>query len=373
MSYDVIIVGGGPAGATAGYELSRRGLKVLLLEKNSLPRDKTCAGGLSFRVTSLLDFDIKEVILNSIHGITVSLKGKDSFGFSAKEPIAYMVERKHFDYLLCTRAKESGVELRDNEKVVTVNEVGGGVEVTTTRCTYIARILVGADGANSLTSKIMGLRGKGPSALGLESKVRADRASLDKMNNNVQIDLGYSTSGYGWLFPKGDYLSTGIVCLMDDTKKPKDLFYDFVKMNNLKMEGIEKISAHPLPLFHPNRKSFSKGNTLLIGDAAGLVDPFLGEGIYYAIWSAKIASEVILKTLENREIDLSPFDKRIRQEMGPHLRGAWKVAKIIYSAPDFWFKVLHSWPQIFEHYYKILRGEGGYKDFIKTLWPKLRN
>jgi flavin-dependent dehydrogenase len=152
-SYDAVVVGMGPAGATAACQLSRAGLSVLGLDKVTHPRYKVCGGGLSARIDRILEDDYKSVVEHTIYGIQFSYRGADPFFLDSTSPIAYMVMRDRFDHFLVEKARRVGTEVHEDEPVMSCRQLSDGIEVTTDRGRYFARVLIGADGANSLVAQ----------------------------------------------------------------------------------------------------------------------------------------------------------------------------------------------------------------------------
>ena len=113
--YDTLVVGMGPAGATAAYQLSRAGLSVLGLDKATHPRYKVCGGGLSARIDRILEDDYKSVVEHTIYGIQFSYRGADPFFLDSSSPIAYMVMRDRFDHFLVEKARRVGTEVHEDE------------------------------------------------------------------------------------------------------------------------------------------------------------------------------------------------------------------------------------------------------------------
>ena len=168
MRYDAIVVGGGPAGATAAYELARAGARVLLLERRRLPRYKACGGCLSRRVEDLLQFDLADLIEEQITGLIFTCRGRKPIQASFTEPMAYMVWRDRFDQALCIRAVETGAKLEDGRSVRAVRQVGNRVEADLDGRTEMADFLIGADGASGVVARDLFSGRPQPSAVGLD-------------------------------------------------------------------------------------------------------------------------------------------------------------------------------------------------------------
>ena len=151
--YDVIVVGAGPAGATCARICAREGLKTLLLDKETFPRQKPCAGAVSAQALSLLDFPLPDdVIEKECFGVQIRYHDR-SIVVRKKERIAVLVSRDRFDRVLADKAVESGVQFLMGEKVVDDIETGDAVSVSTDKGRYEARFLIGADGIHSRVAR----------------------------------------------------------------------------------------------------------------------------------------------------------------------------------------------------------------------------
>ena len=166
-TYDAIVMGAGPAGSTAARLLAREGASVLLLEKQKLPRDKPCGGGVTLRAASAQDIDLSPVIERTIYGARFSLRLGPSFDRRSPGPLTYMTQRRRLDEFLAEQAAESGAEIHDGEAVREI-EVNGTVTVRTDRDAYTSRLLIGAAGANGLAGRALGLRREFEEAVALE-------------------------------------------------------------------------------------------------------------------------------------------------------------------------------------------------------------
>src|SRR4030065_829818 len=236
FDYDVIVVGGGPGGSTAARFCAKAGLKTLLIEKERLPRYKHCGGCLSTKTVHLLGFDLSPVIENTIYGAKFTYCSEDPFFIEYKDPIAFLVMRDRFDQLLVSKALEDGAAILEGEKVTRVKEKGDGVEggVGEGERLY-CRYLIGADGAERIVARSLPLppqRNDG-NGMAIESEIPFD-SSIDFPQKELQfihLDFGRIPNGYGWVFPKKEYLSIGIGGMFRETKKmnPRQYFSDFLK------------------------------------------------------------------------------------------------------------------------------------------------
>ena len=301
LDYDVIVVGAGPGGSTASRLCAKAGLKTLVIEKERFPRYKTCGGCLSMKTVHLLGFDLTPVIENTIYGAKFTYCSKDPFIIESPDPIAFLVMRDRFDQLLVDKALESGVALLEGEKVTRVEEKDGGVEVESGKERRLkCRYLIAADGADSIVARSLPLppernRGNG---IAVESEIPFD-SSIDFPKRElhfVNLDFGRVPNGYGWVFPKKDWLSVGIGGMFRETKKmnPRQYLKSFVTGLDYIPDGkTAKIKGHPLPSFYDERQKVAQRRILLVGDAAHLMDPLQGEGIYYAFRSGMMAGEAM--------------------------------------------------------------------------------
>ena len=208
--YDGLVVGMGPAGATAAYQLSKAGLSVLGLDKATHPRYKVCGGGLSARIDRILEDDYKSVVEHTVYGIQFSYRGADPFCLDSSSPIAYMVMRDRFDHFLLEKAKRAGSEVHESEPVTSCRQLPDGIEVITDRGRYLAKVLIGADGANSLVSQQLFPGRRSRRMATLESEVPIGATPHYPGVGRALIDIGATPAGYAWIFPKQERLSVGV-------------------------------------------------------------------------------------------------------------------------------------------------------------------
>ena len=374
MTYDVIIAGLGPGGATAAYELALKGLNVLAFDKEKFPRYKPCGGCLSLKAEKILPFDFKAVVEDTAYGAVFTFKSKRPVPIISQRPIGYNVSRDKFDNLLKEKAREAGAVVREGERVIGIEECNDYVNIKTAGGSYKARILVGADGANSIVArKVLGFDSK-MCAVAIEAEIPFKKERLAALKGRLLIDFGCIPHGYGWIFPKSKNLSVGIAGISYKVKgRTKEYFHNYVKKEKT-LVGLDINNVHgwTIPYFHDAGQRIGKGRTLAIGDAAHLADPFLGEGIYYAIRSAQLAAKVVSERIEDATVDVNPYNKAVALELYPELKAAAKLGRLVYSFPKLWYNIIEAEPSLMESYYEVVRGEKGYEDFYSNVISRVK-
>lgn len=369
MVYDVIVVGLGPAGATAAYECARRGLRVLALDKAQMPRRKPCGGAISSRIDRILGDGFHEVVEARVRKARVSFQGKDSFRVSSPETVAYMVRRERFDLYLCERARNSGAEVLLGEKVTGFEARRDDVQVQTPGSCQRGKWLVGADGAYGVVGRQLGLWPPLNPWIALEGELDFPDGMPGIDPGEVWIDFGSAPFGYGWAFPKRRHLSLGVAGNGSRIKRIHRLYEETLD-HLFPGKGADGISTQGwiLPLWRSSHRLISWKRVLLVGDAASLVDPFLGEGIYWGIRSGQIAAECLYDALAGGEDRVAAYDRRISGEIYPELRAAQKIAAVLYSFPQLGYEKIRERPHVFEEFFRVLQGEKTCRDW----WGSLR-
>jgi geranylgeranyl reductase family protein len=358
QSYDVIVVGAGPAGATLAYELTKKGIGVLLLEKEQLPRYKCCAGGVTAKAAKLLNFDISEVAEDVIYEVDFSFnRGRPYLG-QHNQPLIYTVMRDAFDHFLVRKAQQLGAALIDGQKVTGVRIKAEWVEVSTADSIFRARLVVGADGAYSVVARELGMKRNIEYNMGLESELVVPEEELAKWKSRAQMDLGCIRGGYAWVFPKRNHISIGVGYLIS---KARNLNHHQKFLNSLDIGSytIARSGSHLMPTC--TRGSLVlRDKALLLGDAAGLVDSLTGEGIYNAIQSAQLAAPVVEDFLLRSKVGLQDYQQAVEEKIMSELRIARVLSKILFRFPHLAFGMLNKGDGVWRAGCELMSGETNY-------------
>ncbi|MFI5449772.1 MAG: NAD(P)/FAD-dependent oxidoreductase [Candidatus Bathyarchaeia archaeon] len=334
------MVGAGPAGSAAARKAAQLGLNTLLLEKEKMPRDKLCGGGVTPKVLQLLDFQLPNEIIECAPKATRIHVGQNCFTFQTSHPLVYMTSRSKFDNLLFQKAAEAGAEVRDGTPVRSVEAHPEYSEVRTPNGSFQSKMVIGADGMGGPTARSGHLYQSWDPyqvAYAIETEVRVGRDSvLDFIGPEEYFDIyfGVSQAGYGWIFPKDDHLTVGVGCRLSKVRDAQELFGNFVKgIPELQGRAIPKPKAHLIPLGGIAKVPIAADRILLAGDSAGFAEPLLGEGIYFAVLGGQIAAEVALAGCSACRFDqdfLSSYTRRCHKEFGRDFDVAYRVACFSY-------------------------------------------
>ena len=379
--YDMIIAGGGPAGAIAAERAAKKGVSVLVLEKETYPRDKTCGGGVSQKALDAIGGIDKGLIEREIFCAKIFLLDYQNFTGRLDGRIGVTTMRRDLDNWLINRAEDSGALVRDNEPVKDIKFSKDCVEVATPKDRYQSMMIVGSDGVNSRVARKSDIRTRWGSNIGLclETEVKLGETLVEECVETELIELYFRGPwSYGWVFPKRDRLSIGIGGLIPQMHKPKDIFMSFVRDISLQKkidlkDRINRINSHLIPLGGVDRRIHGE-RVILAGDAAGFVDPFLGEGLYYAVKSGEIAADVAALAVENDDFShkfLAGYAAKCENAFGSDLKSARRFAKFAYGNLDRFFKILRSDEQLFLEYLKTVRGDRTYAGFNR--WCAMRS
>jgi geranylgeranyl reductase family protein len=353
--YDSIVVGAGPAGSTCAYRLAEAGASVLLLDRVRFPRDKPCGGGVTGRAARLVPFPLDPVVEDVVTVAELRLRYGRSFARHGSAPLVLMTQRRRLDAFLAEHAVRAGAEFRDGTKVERLEASDDGVAVTIAGGERLsARTLVGADGVNGVTARALGLGGNQAVGVALEGNVGYDRLQSDYRGRLI-LELGVVPGGYGWVFPKGDHVNIGVGGWEREGPRLRKHLARLCAEHGVAAEELEELRGFRLPLRAP-RSTMARGRALLVGDAAGLIDPVSGDGMFEGFLSAKLAAEATLDLLEGREESLEPYGPRLIGLLATHLWASWGVKAALDRFPRATFRIART-RTVWRVVEKLVRGE----------------
>jgi len=382
----VIVVGAGPAGSIAAYECAKHGLTTLCLEKSPIPREKPCGGAVMYRGLRILGGHLpRSLVEQKIYGLRFSLPNGTKSEFISDKMIGITVFRNRFDEHLAKRAVNAGSELMENTPVIhaSTSDDSAKVRLKDGR-EFKSKFIIGADGVNSVVSRSLGLRPQRKDltkvGLGMESDFYVGAEGVNQATNGnpsvLEIIPSEDKISYGWVFPKREHLAIGVAGSGVHMRALRPTFDRFYK-------NIEKKIGVPLTL-EKRRTCFLGGDGLgsvnvvnrgiLVGDAAGFVDPMMGEGIAYAMQSSVFAADVITSAIEEGKYDsvqLSEYHTLCKKEFSANFQmAAWAGSK----GTSFAERVLPSvngFKLASDVMAMIARGEIGYADIPYVILKKL--
>ncbi len=364
---DVIIIGAGPAGTMAGYFLAKAGLDVLIIDKSTFPRRKICGGGLTHRGFCEIPFDISHVIHRQINWGYLGFRGRKVATIQGDKPIAYLVDRASFDDFLLRKAKDQGLASHLGERFLSLKEENNLIQVETNKASYTSRYLIGADGVHSQVAKAIGADPSQGSSLAYEARLALPHNHELPLIDSITFDFGTLLWGYGWIFPKKDHLNVGVFRSWPGKRTSKRILMRFIQQHPvLHQLPILDIRAFPGPLGGGN-PTVQKDKILLTGDAAQLVDPWLGEGIYYALVSGRLAAESIISSEKGNSEEILQYSERIDRALTPQLTSARKLSLGVNFLYMINVLALSASPTLQSMIIDLLRGERSYSQLLKTI------
>lgn len=377
MRIDVIVVGAGPAGSTVARELGARGISVALLDKAVFPRDKPCGGAVSTRCRQGIGIDLSPVIERTIDEAHITLNQRQSSELRrpSSEPFGYLTQRSRLDALLAEKATETGVVFRQRTRISSVKRGAGTITVRASGQVFHGRVLVAADGANGVTARMAGIELPDHNhSIALEGNIRPEGGIPEKWDRTIGIDFGAIEGGYGWIFPKGDHLNVGLGGYRHVGPKLRTGLRSLVRFWGHDPEALRGVRGHHLP-WRRETSPLMDGNVLLVGDAAGLLDPLTGEGILAAVRSAQLAAAAIADYLAGENPGLEAYAKDVEEEILADIRAARTFHGCFYAWPGMFYRIEKSSPILWRAMQNVLRGDATYVDLSRRrgpLWPAVR-
>ena len=377
------MVGAGPAGATAAHAAAATGRRVLLLEKAELPRYKTCGGGIIGPSRDALPPGFDLPLRDRVHAVTFSLNGRHARTKRSRQMLFGLINRPEFDAGLVDSARDAGAEVRTGVTVSRVEQHGPGVPDRRTVAvvvtnggtadrreeTVFARAVVGADGSASRIGAHVGVK-LHQVDLGLESEIPVPASVAEDWAGRVLIDWGPLPGSYGWVFPKGDSLTVGVISARGDGGATKRYMDDFVA--RLGLSGFEpSVSSGHLTRCRADDSPLSRGRVLVCGDAAGLLEPWTREGISYALRSGRLAGEWAVRIAEAHDaVDARRqalnYAFAVKAGLGVEMGVGRRMLALFEKRPGLLHAVLTSFPPAWRAFAGITRGKSSLAELVRT-------
>ena len=387
--YDLIVVGAGPGGAMAAWTAARGGVRVLILEKApSLPRYKPCGGGIPASILRHLpELDPARFVDVRVTRLRHFWKGGATAvgelqATSAKDSGVWMVQRPIFDRYLVEEAQSAGATLEVSAKARAVVRDGDAIHVETADGRrFSGRHLIGADGATGIIAAQLGLRLQKRSGIARELELPYDAQNSQLEPGTAYLEYGTVKNGYAWIFPKRGALSVGAGIILGEKREGReaadagrrlesaiDELLAVVGVHNAKELAAPRLWAHPIPQWSGAEPLHtSDGRALLVGDAAGVVQPIFGEGIQYAMRTGALAARCIL-TQQG-----TSYSDRVRAEFAPDFDAAARMSRVFYRLPSLVYHLGIKRPGGTRLVSRLLSGENSFAQIEDRLFAYLRS
>jgi geranylgeranyl reductase family protein len=332
FAWDVMVIGAGPAGAMAAYELAKAGLKVAILEKEKLPRYKTCGGGLVFRGRELLPISVQIAVEKEFDSLAVYFdKHPQPFTAQRNFPILSMVMRDQFDHLLVQEAVKLGAVLLEGQSLQQLN-FESEIKIQTQEHVFSTRYVVAADGVLGPTAKLAGWKETRKLIPALEYEVGVEPVVFDRLSKEARFDIDAIPQGYGWCFPKANHLSIGVGLFAPKKIQLRDFYKAYLHKLGIESTTFEQAHGFQIPI-SARKDGFSKKGVFLTGDSAGFADPLTAEGLTNSIYSGILAGQSIARQFDQPELAANAYQAALEERLLPELRFSEVMASFFYFMP----------------------------------------
>jgi geranylgeranyl reductase family protein len=346
---DALVVGAGPAGSATAIHLARAGASVLLVDKAAFPRDKPCGGGLTGRALRHLPCSVAPVIEHVVDTLVIRAGYGRKAARRSDAPLIDMTQRRRLDLHLAEQAAEAGADFRDNAGVSELEIEENGVSARVGASRVRARFLVGADGANGVVAKAAGLGEGIVRGVALEGNVPWGTLEQPPYARTAWVELGVVPGGYGWVFPKADHANLGVGGWLTEGPNLRAHLDRLARAHGVDPSALETVRGHRLPMRQLGARA-ARGSVLLVGDAAGLVDPLSGDGMYEAFVSARLAADAIVAGAPES------YEAALSAALDHHAASSWKAKRAADRYPLACLWALQA-PGVFGAVTGLLRGE----------------
>ena len=385
--FDVVVVGGGPGGATAGYQLGKHGFEVLLVDKARFPRPKVCGGMITTKTirlneeifnVSLPELKKKNIITSTVKNYELHFRDTQLLEGTSHLPFALLGRSTYDKYLLDRIKAIDNTTVIENKKIRQINPDKN--TLTTSSGEKIrAKYIVGADGINSSVrnsllaeDRLILTEEEWKRNLAAATEAYIPRETVDKRINTPAVHLGILDWGYGWIFPHVEQYVVGVGGLASKNSNFRELLLQYLDLLGLS-EGDFVIKGAPMP-YGNFLSTPGHGKILLVGDAAGFADPLTAEGIYYAQLSGSLAARAINESENNQLSVLQNYKQKIENQVIPDLKWAKYLRKLFFTGPETLrvTAIKYLLPTVIDTMLKIFHGEKSY-NILEEKLPSLQS
>lgn len=359
--WDVAVIGAGPAGAAAARVAAAAGCRVIMLERFRLPRYKTCGGGLIERALRAVPVEVRVPVKARAATLTFSMRGRLERTRAAQGTVISLVQRDEFDAALVDAAVAAGATVWDSTVVTGLAGEQDAVCVSTReRGNIRARAVVGADGSAGRCAGYVGVR-YDQVDLGLELEIPTPPEQREAWTDRVLIDWGRTPGSYGWVFPKGDRLSVGVIAAKGSPDQTRGYLDDFLA--GLRLSDVEpEVSSGHLTRCRAEDSPLYRDRVLVAGDAAGLLDPWSREGISFALRSGALAGQAAASVSAAASGDevtraLVGYTDAISSVLGPEMQAGRTFMRAFQRHPWAFHLALILLPQAWNLFASVISGQ----------------
>jgi geranylgeranyl reductase family protein len=363
--FDAVVVGAGPAGSATALHLARAGASVLLVDKARFPRDKPCGGGLTARALRHVPCDVEPVVERVVDRMVLRAGYRTTVDRTCRAPLIAMTQRRRLDHHLAEQAAAAGADFRGGTAVAGIELDDSGATARVGGSDVRASYVVGADGANGVVARSTGLGDGIVRGVALEGNVPWAALEQDGYERAAWVELGVVPGGYGWVFPKGDHANLGVGGWMEEGPRLREHLDRLARAHGVDPGALTEVRGHRLPMRELGAPA-ARDRVLLVGDAAGLVDPLSGDGIYEAFVSAGLAAQAILAGRP------AEYEAALSASLDRHAGASWKAKRAVDRYPRACLWALRA-PGVFDAVTGLLRGELAHPgDASRIAQPPLR-
>ena len=346
-TWDVAVVGAGPAGAAAARAAAAAGASVLLLERAAVPRYKRCGGGLigpSQQALADAGIDVAGLSRDHVGRVSFTHGGRHRFSRTS-DAFLPMVLRSELDEALVQAAVDAGAQLRTRTTVTSYAETGGVVTLGTAGANVRARVVIGADGSSSRAAAHVGVVCDQVD-LGMEAELPTPPGS--DWEGHVLLDWGPVPGSYGWVFPKGGTLTVGVIGDRTRSEAVRSYYGELLARLGLDRSTAEHDGGHLTRVRAPG-SPLRRGRVLVAGDAAGLLEPWTREGISFALRSGRLAGTAAVT-------DVTSYDASVARELDAEVTAGRRALAAFTRHPGAVHTVMRTLPPMWPLFVRLVDG-----------------